>query len=125
MQAYRLEPTKSSPEVILDPAGIVRLSGRSILENSAEFYEPVIDWINKYIENPAELTCVDIRLEYFNSATAKFIITLIKRITRVCLNNKKYKVNWYYEDGDEDILERGEYIASVLESSFNFIKVKL
>lgn len=125
MQAYKLEQTKSSPEVILDPKGIVRLSGRSILENSAEFYEPVIDWINQYIENPADLTCVDIRLEYFNSATAKFIINLIKRITRVCMKNKKYKVNWYYEDGDEDILERGEYIASVLESEFNFIKIVL
>lgn len=125
MHAYKLEQTKSSPEVILDPTGIVRLSGRSILENSAEFYEPVIEWINQYIENPADLTCVDIRLEYFNSATAKFIINLIKRITRVCMKDKKYKVNWYYEDGDEDILERGEYIASVLESDFNFIKIIL
>ena len=76
MHAYKLEQTKSSPEVILDPTGIVRLSGRSILENSAEFYEPVIEWINQYIENPADLTCVDIRLEYFNSATAKFIIKI-------------------------------------------------
>ena len=41
------------------------------------------------------------------------------------MKDKKYKVNWYYEDGDEDILERGEYIASVLESDFNFIKIIL
>jgi len=125
MQAFKLEQTKSSPEVVLDPGGIVRLRGRSILENSAEFYEPVIEWINRYIENPADLTCIDIQLEYFNSATAKFLISLIQRLTRVCLNNKKYKVNWYYEDGDEDILERGEYIASVLEADFNFIKIRL
>jgi hypothetical protein len=124
MKEYRLEQTKSSPEVILDPNGHIKLRGRSILENSAEFYEPVIEWINKYVENPAALTCVDINLEYFNSATAKFIITLIQRISRVTLKNQKYKVNWYYEDGDEDILERGEYISSVLESDFQFIKVK-
>jgi hypothetical protein len=124
MQSYRLERTKSSPEVILDPGGIVKLKGRSILENSAEFYEPVIDWINSYLENPAELTCVDIELEYFNSATAKFIITLIQRVALVSLTNKKYKVNWYYEDGDEDILERGEYMAAVLETEFNYIKIK-
>jgi hypothetical protein len=32
--------------------------------------------------------------------------------------------NWYYEEGDEDILERGEYFASVLDVRFNFIKIK-
>jgi hypothetical protein len=124
MKTFRLEKTKSSPEVVLDPAGIVKLRGRSILENSAEFFEPVIEWIDTYVQNPADLTCVDVDLEYFNSATAKFIITLIQRVSRVSLRNRKYKVNWYYEEGDEDILERGEYISSVLESDFNFIKIR-
>jgi hypothetical protein len=124
MKTFRLEKTKSSPEVVLDPAGIVKLRGRSILENSAEFFEPVIEWIDNYVQNPADLTCVDVDLEYFNSATAKFIITLVQRVSRVGLKNRRYKVNWYYEEGDEDILERGEYISSVLEADFNFIKIR-
>ena len=66
MKTFRLEKTKSSPEVVLDPAGIVKLRGRSILENSAEFFEPVIEWIDTYVQDPADLTCVDVDLEYFN-----------------------------------------------------------
>lgn len=124
MKTLRLEKTKSSPEVVLDPAGIIKLRGRSILENSAEFFEPVMEWIDSYVQNPADLTCVDVELEYFNSATAKFLITLIQGVSRVSLKNRRYKVNWYYEEGDEDILERGEYISSVLESDFSFIKIR-
>jgi hypothetical protein len=39
------------------------------------------------------------------------------------LKHKKYIFNWYYEVGDEDILERGEYFSSILDVPFNFIKV--
>jgi hypothetical protein len=41
----------------------------------------------------------------------------------VTLKNKKFVVNWYYEEGDEDILERGEYFSSVLDIPFNFFMI--
>lgn len=125
MQTFRKDQTKNSPEIILDPGGIIRIRGRSILENAAEFYEPVLDWVEEYVKTPASLTCVDINLEYFNSATAKVLITLIQKSSAVSFRNARLKVNWYYEDGDEDILERGEYIESVLEVDFSFIKVRV
>ena len=37
--------------------------------------------------------------------------------------DKKYIINWYYEEGDEDILEKGEYISSVLNIPFNYIMI--
>lgn len=33
-------------------------------------------------------------------------------------------INWYYEEGDDDILERGEYYASILDLKINFIEVE-
>jgi hypothetical protein len=124
MQLFRKDQTKNSPEIILDPGGIIRIKGRSILENATDFYQPVLDWITEYVREPAQLTCIDINLEYFNSATAKVLITLIQSVSSVTFRNAKFKVNWYYEDGDEDILERGEYIESVLETDFNYIKIR-
>jgi hypothetical protein len=89
-----------------------------------EFFKPVEKWISEYIENPAEVTCVDMNLEYFNSASAKVFIQLLQKITYVSLRDRKFVVNWYFEDGDEDILERGEYFASVLDIPFNFIRTQ-
>jgi hypothetical protein len=123
MQELRIQPTKTSPEIIVNPDGIIKIRGRSIHENVADFFLPVSIWVTEYIKNPAEITCVDLNLEYFNSASAKVFIQLFQKLTYVKLKNKKIIFNWYYENGDEDILERGEYFASILEIPFNFIKL--
>lgn len=122
MKELKIPPTKTSPEIILSPDGRVKIKGRSIHENAAEFYSPVEKWISEYIKNPADLTSVDMSLEYFNSASAKFFIHLLEKIKHVSLKNKKYVINWYYEEGDDDILERGEYFSSILDIPFNFFK---
>jgi hypothetical protein len=123
MKELKILPTKTSPEIILSPEGLVQIKGRSIHENVSEFYEIVEKWVSEYIRIPAEMTCVDMNLEYFNSASAKVFIHLLEKIKHVSLKNKKYVINWYYEDGDEDILERGEYFSSILDTHFNFIKI--
>lgn len=124
MEELRISPTKNTPEVVLSPQGIIRIKGRSIHENVTDFFEPVEDWISEYIAVPAEITSVDMNLEYFNSASAKVFIHILQKITYVSLKHKKFVFNWYYEEGDDDILERGEYFASVLDVRFNFIKIK-
>ncbi|HBE41617.1 MAG TPA: nuclear pore complex subunit [Bacteroidales bacterium] len=123
MKELKIPSTKTSPEIILSPEGLVKISGRSIHEDVAEFYSVVEIWLNEYIKSPADVTCVEMNLEYFNSASAKVFIHLLERIKHVTLNNKKYVINWYYEDGDEDILERGEYFSSILDTPFNFFRI--
>jgi hypothetical protein len=124
MEELRISPTKNTPEIVLSPQGIIRIKGRSIHENVTDFFEPIEDWISEYIAVPAEITSVDMNLEYFNSASAKVFIHILQKITYVSLKHKKFVFNWYYEEGDDDILERGEYFASVLDVRFNFIKLK-
>ena len=124
MKELKILHTKNSPDIILRPDGVIKISGRSIQENVAEYFAPVEKWISEYIHEPADITCVDMKLEYFNSASAKVFIHLLEKLKHVSLKNKKCIFNWYYEDGDEDIYERGEYFASVLDVTFNFIKVR-
>jgi len=124
MEELRISPTKNTPEIVLSPQGTIRIKGRSIHENVTDFFEPIEDWISEYIAVPAEITSVDMNLEYFNSASAKVFIHILQKITYVSLKHKKFVFNWYYEEGDDDILERGEYFASVLDVRFNFIKIK-
>ncbi len=123
MEELRILPEKNTPEIILNPKGIIKIRGRSIHENVTDFFTPVEDWVSGYIEDPADVTCVDFNLEYFNSASAKVFIHLLQKITYVALKNKKYIFNWYYEEGDDDILERGEYFSSILDVPFNYIKI--
>lgn len=123
MKELRFSPTKYSPEIVLDPDGYIKIKGRSIHENVIEFFEPVESWISEYIKEPAEVTHVDINLEYFNSASARIFVHLLEKLTYVDRMQRRFIFNWYYENGDDDILERGEYFASVLNVPFTFIKI--
>jgi hypothetical protein len=124
MKELKISPTKNSPEVILNPQGFIKIKGRSIHENIIDFFKPVEEWVVEYIKVPADVTCVDINLEYFNSATAKLLIQLFQKISHIQLKNKKFIINWYYDEGDDDILEKGQYFSSVLNIPFNFISIK-
>jgi len=123
MDQYRLEPGRNTPLIDLRPDGNIRLSGRSIHENVAEFYQPIFEWVDEYLLDPPDSTCIDIQLEYFNSASAKYVIKLLQKFRKVLFKDKKLIINWFYEEGDEDILERGEYFSSVLDVTFNFVEV--
>jgi len=124
MNELKIAPTKNSPEIGLNPDGVIRIKGRSIHENSIVFFKPVEEWVKEYVKDPADLTIIEVNLEYFNSASAKILINLLQKISHVRLKNKKFVINWYYEEGDEDILERGEYFSSVLNLPFSFIRIK-
>ena len=91
--------------------------------NVTEFTKQLKDLIDEYICNPAELTSVDVYLEYFDEINLGIYFSLFRKIESIKLKNKKYMINWFYEEGDEDILEKGENISSALDIPFNFIMI--
>ena len=117
--------TKNTPEVILDPKGSIKLTGRLIPENAEDFFKPIEEWINEYFKNPADITTVEIRLEYINSTGTVYLLNLIHKITYIHLqkNTKKFKINWHYNDEDEDMLEKGRFFSLDLGLPFNYIKI--
>ena len=123
VKELQILPTNHTPEIILNPEGIIKIKGRWMNENIADFSKPILDWFDTYICDPAEITCADIYLEYFNGVNSMIFISLLKKITYIKLKNKKFVINWYYEEDDEDILEQGEYISSFLDVPFNFIMI--
>jgi hypothetical protein len=117
--------TRNTPEVILDPRGTIKLTGRLIPENAEEFFNPIEEWIHEYFKNPADITTVEICLEYINSVGSRFLLDIIHKISHIHLlkNPKKFKIYWYYKDEDDDMLEKGTFLSSDLDVPFSFIKI--
>lgn len=124
MDTVNLESTKKTPLVLLDPAGKIRIGGRSIPEDASKFYDSILNWVLEYVNAPQDSTVVDIELEYFNSGSAKFVMQILRELSELIHNGKDLKINWYYEEGDDDILERGEYYSSILDLEINFIETE-
>ena len=124
MELVSLDRTKKTPEVLLDPNGKVRIGGRSIPEDASKFYDFILNWVIEYVTTPKDSTIVDIELEYFNSGSAKFVMQILRELSELSTSGRDLKVNWYYEEGDDDILERGEYYSSILDMDINFIETE-
>jgi hypothetical protein len=122
----KIERTSKTPEVLLDSEqGSITLIGRSIPENSIEFYAPVMEWIEKYSIDAKPQTQFNIHLEYFNTSSSKCILDILKKLRNLDQAGKtKVLVNWYYDEDDEDMLEAGEDYREIVNLSFNMIPVK-
>ena len=64
MEILNLKGTEDTPSIILDKKnGIFEISGRSLPEDSAEFYKPVIEWIKAYSSDSNPGTDFTFKLE--------------------------------------------------------------
>lgn len=117
MEAFHLAATDRSPRVHFDPsAGVLELSGRSIHENAAAFYERLFERIDAYAAHPAPQTHAVIALEYFNSSTAKCLLDILKRLDELHAGGgSRVSLEWRYEDGDLDMQEAGNDFRALLE----------
>lgn len=117
MQILHLEGTEDTPKIILDKGnGIFEISGRSLPEDSAEFFQPVLDWIDEYKEEPNPSTEFMFKLEYFNTASSKLILDVLSNLEDV----KGMAIVWYYHEDDEDMQEAGEEFSELVEVPFEF-----
>lgn len=124
MEPIIIEGTPKTPTVNFDAAhGIFEIKGRSIPENSVEFYKPLVDWLDTYKEGPLPKTVVNVKLEYFNTSSSKCILDVFKKLEAIHKSKNEVEVNWYYEEDDEDMLEAGEDYESIIRVPFKMIEI--
>ncbi len=125
MENISIEGTPKTPAVNFDyQKGIVEIKGRSIPENSIEFYKPMVDWLEAYANSPQNKTEVNIQLEYFNTSSSKCILDVFKKLEAIHKADNDVIVNWYYEEDDEDMLEAGEDYQSIIRVPFKMIEIE-
>jgi SiaC family regulatory phosphoprotein len=117
MEILNLEGAEDTPKIILDKKnGIFEISGRSLPEDSAEFYRPVLEWIETYAAEANPSTEFTFKLEYFNTASSKLILDVLSALEEI----KGIKILWYFHEDDEDMEEAGEEFSELVEIPFEF-----
>ena len=96
MESLILEESSLTPSIKFDAAsGKLEMKGRSIPENSLEFYQPVYEWLDAYIESPSEKTVVHVQFDYFNTSSSKCILDILKRVDKLEEKGKDILIKWY------------------------------
>lgn len=118
-----IEGTADTPSVTLDKLGKqFSFSGTSIPENIKSFYQPIFEWIQKYIENPGDETIVNFKFKYFNTSSAKSISDIMIHFKEIAKSGKMLIINWYFPEDDTDMLEAGQGFSAMMRFKFNYIK---
>jgi len=117
MNTINIKGTEDTPAIILDKAsGKFEVSGRSLPEDAAEFYGPVLQWLTEYASAANPSTDFVIKLEYFNTASSKLILDILNKVEAI----KGAKVVWFHYDDDEDMQEAGQEFSELVEVPFEF-----
>lgn len=125
MQNLTLDSSGKTPYVSFTTDGVIELSGRSIPENAVDFYKPLYEWLDEFSKKPSTEIKVNIRLEYFITSSSKCLLDVFKKVEFIFKETgRQVEVNWYYEEGDEDMLEAGEDYEIIISIPFNFIEVE-
>ena len=123
MENLLIRGTIRTPDIDFNINGNIRIKGRSIPEDAGLFYNSLYSWVFRYCMNPLSETVVYLELEYMNSSSTKSILQILRELVATTRNgNNTLVINWYYELGDEDICEKGEYFQSILGHQFVFIE---
>jgi hypothetical protein len=117
MKPLIIEATDETARIIFDKdKGVFEITGRSLPEDSAEFFEPVLEWVKEYKKDPNPSTEVVFKLDYFNTASSKFIQDILAQLEGV----DGVKVSWYYFEDDESMEEAGTEFSEFVHIPFEF-----
>lgn len=119
---YKKESSRKTPWVILEP-GKIFIMGRSIPENPGEFYKPVYEWICEYKQNYTGKTKIGLGFEYINTASTKWIYSILREIAEMKDLSLNVWIKWYYDQGDEDMSELGFILRSLVDCPFVVVEV--
>ena len=117
MNPLNIAGTEDTPKIVFDKSQpALEISGRSLPEDAAGFFKPVLEWLDAYKASPNPTTALAIKLEYFNTASSKLILDILMKVESV----PGAKIHWYHFADDEDMKEAGEEFSELVEIPFEF-----
>jgi hypothetical protein len=111
--------------------GTLEISGVSRPEDVAGFYETPLQWLvdfeeallrseYKYGLNDLRLS---FKLSYFNSSSSKYMIMILRQIKSLVEKDIPVSIEWYFEEGDDKMMEDGEDLAEAVDLEFSYIEM--
>ena len=124
MENYVLTPTPKTPRLYFNAeSGDFEISGRSIPENSIEFYRPLMEWLDNYSAGPSQKTRLTVNLEYFNTSSSKCLVETFRKLEKAGASSD-VKILWHYEEEDEDMMESGEDFKKIIKIPIELVVAK-
>jgi hypothetical protein len=132
-QSLIIEGTPKSPQIELNPiTGDFIFSGRSIPENAAKVYEPILNWVTEYILDARPVTNLRFNIEYFNTSSSLWLARILKVLTKISQPDYVLFLHLYlpleeFDElrGFEDIKDVFSPMEDIFQSAIPSVGIKL
>lgn len=113
MHRWIIEPGTHTPRVVIDSEkSLLLIEGRSYPEEGMEFYDPILSKMREMGRSGEPIRHVHLRLEYYNSSTAKALADLFTVMRKIHESGVNVNVQWEYEEDDEGIRDDIDMFAA-------------
>ena len=123
-----IEKTARTPQVDFNQlTGDLILFGKSIPENAAKVYEPLLEWINDYIKSPRQTTNLRLNLEYFNTSSSIWLAKMVNALSKISEDDYVLFIHLYLdiEDLESMDLEELKNIVGLLVGNISEVKISI
>ncbi len=123
MENFYIAGTEDTPKIEFNTENhTFTISGRSLPENAIDFYAPVLEWVDKTLnENERNSFIFEVKIEYFNTSSSKQLAKLFLTIEQY-VEKHDLLIKWFYEKEDLDMLMSGNQYSKFLKLNFKFIE---
>jgi len=123
MEQYFCEWTDDTPLILMDAnKGVFLISGKCIPKEPIEFFTPIIEWVERYVQKPNDDTRLVFDLNYFNVASPRYIMRIINQLHLILEQGKSVSIYWIHEQNDLDLKEAGLDFAGISKIPFAFFE---
>jgi len=118
------EAGESTPAIQFDPdEGKLVICGESYPEDTFDFYNPLMEALQAFLDTSPEVFHVEVELVYFNSSTSKVLMDLFDMLEDAADDGAAVTVDWRYHAENDVAQENGEEFREDLDKvEFNLIE---
>jgi hypothetical protein len=116
--------TEQTPLISFLSNGLMEISGKSINEDSQEFWSPVISWVEAYRAKPSTKTCLNLFIESLDTSSSSALVEVLYLLKDMIKEGNEVRVHWNYEENDLDMLELGKDMDVLTQIGFEFDVLK-
>ncbi|OQY05415.1 MAG: hypothetical protein B6I20_01285 [Bacteroidetes bacterium 4572_117] len=85
--------------------GVCSISGKSFLEDTTEFYLPLLEWLDQFFREENKPIELNIKLTYYNTSSSRSILDIFDLLKLYEEKGGQVEVNWYSRDIDVEIIQ--------------------
>lgn len=105
-------------------SGVCEIAGESYLEETVEFYAPLLKWLEEFTTTVKNPLTFNFKLTYFNTSSSKRILDIMLILKEYEENEGQVTANWYIEDDDTDMEDEVEDFKIASDLEINIINIE-